>query len=88
MVDEFLKIFKANVPAVKAEEGCIYYAPCMDTETGIPVQELDDCVVTIVEQWQSLAHLQTHLKAPHMLEYRDKVESIVTGMSLKVLEEK
>ena len=29
-VSEFLKIFKANVPLVRAEKGCIQYVPTVD----------------------------------------------------------
>ncbi len=87
-VSEFLQIFKDNVPTVKAEEGCIYYAPCMDLATGFPSQEMDDCMVTVVEQWESLDHLKAHAVAPHMMEYRKKVKEMVVGESLKILEEK
>lgn len=84
---EFLEIFKANVPAVKAEQGCIEYSPTLDVDAGLPPQVLDKDVVTIVEKWESLDALQVHLTAPHMLVYRDKVEKMVTDVSLKVLQE-
>jgi quinol monooxygenase YgiN len=84
---EFIELFKANVPNVLAEKGCAAYAPTVDANSGIPVQELDPNTVTIVEQWESLEDLQAHLQAPHMATYRDQVKDIVEGVSLKVLQE-
>ncbi len=84
---DFLKIFKANVPAVRKEKGCIEYFPSLDLKTGIPVQELNPRNVTIIEKWESLEALKAHLKTPHMLDYKEKVKDIVESVSLKVLEE-
>jgi len=86
-IAKFIEIFKSNVQDVLAEEGCIEYVPTVDVQTGLPPQELDGNVVTIVEKWESLEALQAHLSAPHMLEYQAKVKGIVKGLSLKVLEE-
>ena len=83
--DAFLRIFKANVPAVLAEAGCVRYEPTIDVETGIPVQGgTRPNVVTIVEGWESLAHLKTHLQAPHMAAYREQVRDLVAGVTLQV----
>ena len=84
-LDEFLEIFKANVPAVKTEEGCIEYVPTVDVDAGLKPQVLDPSVVTIIEEWQSLQALHAHLTAPHMLAYKEKVKELVVGVSLKVL---
>lgn len=83
----FLEIFKANVPAVLNEKGCVAYAPTVDVPTGLPPQVLDDSVVTIVEQWRSLEDLRAHLSAPHMAAYREKVKDMVGQVTLKVLTE-
>jgi quinol monooxygenase YgiN len=84
---EFLEIFKANVPAVRQEAGCIEYAPYVDVETGLPPQVLDENLVTIVEKWESIDALKTHLAAPHMAAYKAKTKDMVEGVSLKVLQE-
>ncbi len=86
-VSEFIEIFKANVPKVLEEKGCIEYVPTIDVPTGLPPQALNENVVTIIEKWDSLEALQAHLSAPHMLAYKEKVEGIVDGMSIKVLKE-
>ena len=84
---DFLEVFKANVPAVLDEVGCIEYAPTVDVDSGLPPQLMDENIVTIIEKWGSLKALQDHLNAPHMLAYKTKVKDMVTGVSLKVLQE-
>jgi len=84
---KFLEIFKANMPAVRAEAGCWGYHPTVDTETGLPPQRLNPAVVTIIEKWSSLDALRAHLAAPHMAAYREKVKDLVTGLELKVLQD-
>lgn len=86
-LSEFVDIFKANVPAVLEEEGCIEYMPTVDLKTGLPPQELDGSVVTIIEKWNRLEDLKAHLSAPHMLAYKERVKGLVDQVSLKVLEE-
>ena len=36
--DEVLKHFRANVPAVRAENGCIEYGAAIDAEPALPIQ--------------------------------------------------
>lgn len=85
-VAEFIEIFKANVPNVLKEQGCIAYAPAIDVPTGLAPQALDGNLVTIVEQWDCLDDLLAHLSAPHMLSYGERVKDIVVGKSLKILQ--
>lgn len=84
---EFVTEFNANVPNVKAEVGCLAYGPTTDLETDIGAQvPLRENVVTIVEQWESLAALKDHLVAPHMATYREQVKDIVEDVSIQILE--
>ena len=83
---EFIEIFKSNIPHVLEEKGCMEYVPTIDLPTGLPPQALDSNIVTIIEKWDSLADLQTHLTAPHMHVYKEKVKDLVGSVSLKVLE--
>lgn len=84
--DKFVAAFKANVPAVLAENGCIEYFPAVDVDSGLPPQVTDENVVTIIEKWETMEALHAHTKAPHMLAYREKVKDIVQGMTIKVLQ--
>jgi len=85
--DAFLEIFKANVPKVLEEEGCVEYSATVDFPTEIPIQEKNPNVVTVVEKWETFAHLEAHFRAPHMLEYKAKVEGMVEDVTLKILED-
>jgi quinol monooxygenase YgiN len=86
-LSRFLEIFKSNMPAVRAEKGCIEYRPTVDVETGLPPQLLEPDTVVVIEKWDSLDALRNHLASPHMLAYREKVKDLVSGVSLKVLQE-
>ena len=85
--DAFVSAFKANVPSVQAEDGCIMYEPTLDADSGIPVQiPMREGAVTIVEKWESLEALKAHLVAPHMLAYKEATKDMVEGVSLQVLQ--
>lgn len=86
-LSEFIEIFKSNMPNVLKEKGCIEYVPTIDVLTGLPPQELNNNVVTIIEKWDSLEVLQAHLSSPHMLAYKERTKNLVDKMSVKVLEE-
>ena len=85
--DAFLEIFKANIPKVLKEEGCLEYSATVDFPTEVPIQEANPNIVTVVEKWETFPHLQAHFTAPHMLDYKAKVEGMVEDVSLKFLEE-
>jgi len=84
--DAFLEIFKANVPNVLKEEGCIEYCPTVDFDTGWPVQRMDGNVITIIEKWIDLKALESHLKTPHMLAYKEKTKDMTDELTIKVLQ--
>lgn len=84
---EFLEIFKSNVPKVRQEKGCIEYYPTVDIDAELGPQVLDENIITVIEKWEDLGALRAHLKAPHMLAYKEKVKDMVEGVSLKVLKE-
>lgn len=83
----FMEQFKANLPAVRSEEGCIEYVPTVDVDMDLPPQSLDPTMMTVVEQWESEAALRAHLVAPHMDRYRAAVKGLVEAVTLKVLQE-
>lgn len=86
-MQDFLRVFKANVPQVRAEAGCIEYYPTSDVPADLPPQKLEENVVTVIEKWESVEALHEHFKAPHMASYRENVKDMVQGVSLKVLQE-
>lgn len=85
--DDFLAEFHRIVPLVLNEHGCIEYGPAIDLDSGITAQApLRSNVVTIIEKWATLADLQAHLVAPHMVDYRPRVKEMILRSTLHVLE--
>ena len=85
--EEFLAEFRALVPKVLAENGCLEYGPAIDVITEISSQDpIRDDSVVVLEKWQDLASLKAHLAAAHMLEYRPRVRHLVVRTRLQVLE--
>jgi quinol monooxygenase YgiN len=85
--EAFLKEFRALVPSVLAEKGCIEYGPTVDLQTNVPVQPpLREDVVTVIEKWDDIPSLEAHLVAPHMLRYRAKVKDLVRSTQVLVLQ--
>jgi quinol monooxygenase YgiN len=82
----FLAEFRQIVTKVQAEKGCIEYFPAVDTASGLPVQgPAREDIVVVVEKWESVAALEAHLIAPHMMEYRPKVKDFVKKVHLQIL---
>ena len=82
---QFLEEFHKLVPLVHAEEGCLEYGPAIDAETPIDAQKTDSDLVVVIEKWESVPHLEAHLVADHMNDYREKVKDMVSGTSLQIL---
>ncbi len=85
--NEFLDAFRENTPTVLKEAGCIEYVSTVDSDVGLPVQTMDERVVTIIEKWENPEALRHHLAAPHMRAYKAKTQDIVESVSIKVLQE-
>jgi quinol monooxygenase YgiN len=84
--EEILEAFRANVPAVHAEEGCIEYGPAVDAADAGPIQTpMGEDTFVVIEKWESLAHLQAHAKAPHMAAYAARVKDLIAARVVHVL---
>jgi len=84
--EAFLGEFRQIVAKVRAEAGCLEYFPATDVSSGLPVQGPPrDDIVVVVEKWESIAALEAHLIAPHMMEYRPKVKDFVKKVGLQIL---
>ena len=86
MRDAILEAFRANMPAVHAEQGCIEYGPAIDTPGMGPIQtELGPDTFVVVEKWESAEALKAHAAAPHMAAYGAKVKAMVGSRVIHVL---
>ncbi len=84
--DDFLEVFRALVPKVLAEQGCLEYGPMVDVPTSLAAQgEVRTDVVTIVEKWESVEALEAHLIVAHMNEFRSQAKEMIRGMTLQIL---
>ena len=84
--EKYLAELKRVTPAVLKEKGCLEYGPTVDLPTGIPIQVPPrDSVVTLIERWESLEALKTHLTQPHFLEYRERVKDVMKSVLIQVL---
>jgi quinol monooxygenase YgiN len=81
----FIELFKANVPNVLAEAGCLEYQPTIDAETDLPTQQCNPSLITVIEKWESLDHLKAHLEAPHMQTFREAATDYIENVELKIL---
>lgn len=67
MRDKILEAFRANVPAVRAEKGCIEYQATIDSDgVGSLQTKIGEDTFVVVEKWESLNALKAHAAAPHM----------------------
>jgi quinol monooxygenase YgiN len=83
---EILAAFRANVPAVRAENGCIEYGAAVDAENALPVQKKwgEDTFLAI-EKWESLEALKAHATAPHMAAYAAKTKQMIASRVIHIL---
>ena len=53
--EEILTAFRANVPAVRAEKGCIEYGAAIDAENAPPIQKKwGPDTFLVIEKWESI----------------------------------
>ncbi len=78
--------FRANMPAVHAERGCIEYAPAVDAESigGFQTSFGPDTFV-VIEKWESAEALKAHAAAPHMAAYAARTRDMVAARVIHVL---
>jgi quinol monooxygenase YgiN len=86
MRDKILEAFRANMPAVHAEQGCVEYVPTTDAEGlgGFQTKFGDDTFV-VIEKWESLEALKAHAAAAHMAAYAGKVKDMIASRVIHVL---
>ena len=83
---EILQHFRANVPAVRAEQGCIEYGAAIDADTGLKLQTAwgaDSFLV--IEKWESVEALKAHAAAPHMAAYGASTKELIASRVIHIL---
>jgi quinol monooxygenase YgiN len=83
---ELLQAFRANVPNVHAEDGCIEYVATVDAEgAGDTQTRFGPDTFVVVEKWASLKALKAHAAAPHMAAYAAKTKDLIASRVIHVL---
>ena len=81
--EEILGHFRANVPAVHAEEGCIEYGPAVDADG--PFAKFGPDSFVVIEKWETPEALKAHAASPHMAAYGAKTKELVASRAVHVL---
>jgi quinol monooxygenase YgiN len=83
---EVLEAFHANVPAVKAEKGCVEYGPVVDAAgMGSFQTPFGEDTFVVIEKWETKDDLKAHAAAPHMAAYAAKVKDLLANRVIHVM---
>ena len=87
MREKILQAFRANVPAVRAEKGCIEYGAAIDADPALPIQtKWGPDSFLVIEKWESMDALKSHAAAPHMAAYGAKTREFIAGRVIHILQ--
>ena len=79
--------FNANVPAVRAEQGCIEYGAAVDLDPALKFQTaFGPDTFVVVEKWASPEALKAHAAAPHMAAYAAKTKDFIASRAIHILQ--
>ena len=83
---DVLAAFRANMPAVHAEKGCVEYGPAVDAEGfGKFATGFGPDTFVVIEKWATADDLKAHAAAPHMAAYGAKVKDWLATRVIHVL---
>ena len=86
MREQILQAFRANVPAVRAEQGCIEYGAAVDADPALKFQALwGPDTFLVIEKWESIDALKAHAAAPHMAAYAAKTKELIASRAIHIL---
>ena len=84
--ENVLNAFRANMPAVHAEDGCIEYRPTIDAEGfGSFQTKFGANTFVVIEKWRDAQALKAHAAAPHMAAYSAKVKDLIASRVVHIL---
>lgn len=84
--DAVLDAFRANVPAVLAEPGCMEYGAGLDLPDGPAFQvPYGPDTFVVIEKWASMEALKAHGAAPHMAAYAARTRNLLASRTIHIL---
>ena len=85
--ETILTHFRANVPAVRAENGCIEYGAAIDADPALGFQtKWGGDTFLVIEKWESMDALKAHAAAPHMAAYAAKTKEHIASRVIHILQ--
>jgi quinol monooxygenase YgiN len=86
MREQVLQAFRTNVPAVRAEKGCIEYGAAVDADNALAFQtKWGPDTFLVIEKWESMDALKAHVAAPHMAAYGAKTKEFIASRVIHIL---
>ncbi len=86
MRESVLEAARANIPAVRAEDGCIEYGVAIDAEgLGSFQTKFGADAFVFIEKWRDAQALKAHAAAPHMAAYSARVKDMIASRVIHVL---
>jgi quinol monooxygenase YgiN len=79
-----LEAFRAIIPLVRIEKGCIEYNATVDVAGAEPAFGPDTFVV--IEKWKSPDALREHGASAHMVDYGARTKDLVASVTVHVLD--
>lgn len=84
--EQILTHFRANVPACRAEAGCIEYGAAIDADPAPPLQtKWGPDTFLVIEKWASMDALKAHAASPHMAAYAGKTKELIANRVVHIL---
>jgi len=85
--ERILEAYRANVAAVRAEDGCLAYEAVVDAaDAGAGFATYGPDTFVVVERWASMDALRAHAVAPHMKAYTATVKDWTANRAIHVLQ--
>jgi quinol monooxygenase YgiN len=84
--EKIMEAARANLAAVRAEDGCIEYGFTVDAEgMGSFQTKFGPDSFVFIEKWRDAQALKAHAAAPHMAQYAAKVKELIESRVIHVL---
>ncbi|MDQ8953375.1 putative quinol monooxygenase [Acinetobacter rudis] len=84
--ENVINSFKKTTPIVLREEGCLAYNLLIDHDSQASYQTHLPHTIIMIEQWQSMQHLDKHLLTAHMQDHHERVKNDVIDVKINILE--
>ncbi|OTG70407.1 antibiotic biosynthesis monooxygenase [Acinetobacter sp. ANC 4169] len=84
--ENVLNAFRKITATVLQEEGCHGYELLIDHQSNADYQTKLPDVITTLEHWESMEHLNAHLLTLHMQAYQQQVKDDVLDVKIRIMQ--